>query len=95
MVAAIVMLYPMETNKIVKHGDNIHVICHFHSEHFMYLHIFFRLIPKITYVSPRNVPFSEDEYTWDNKILNRSEIAWCRITTTINQTDIHINIECE
>lgn len=35
-IAAIALLYPMETNKIVEHDDNIHVICHFHFEHFYF-----------------------------------------------------------
>lgn len=26
-----------ETNKIVEHNDNIHIICHFHSEHYVCL----------------------------------------------------------
>lgn len=51
--AAIVMLYPTETNKIVKHGDNIHVICHFHSNHFIYICMRTHIIFSLSLISER------------------------------------------
>lgn len=89
-VATIVMLYPMETNKIVKHGDNIHVICHFHSDHFIFVHVFFfTLIPEIICVSPRSSLLPKDKYTGDNEILNENESRGVAPATANQYRHIH------